>query len=816
MIVRYSSLENFELPKFTLCSPGSVYNNGMLTNVVGMLVDHEAEEIVFNFNATSDLNIRVNKITREDPEDNAHTYAIYKALQNKRLIFVEDIGYFMISSVRDGYENGIHYKDISAKSIDVEIERKMIPYIPDGTYRFSTDSTDTNKGILETIIETLPLWTIKYVDETIAKKWRTFEDIDTSTNCLAFLLEKLQEAYECIFIFDNIYRTISVYAQDNYVRQTDIHLTKDDLINSVNITENSDDLYTAINVLGDDNVTISAINPLGTNIIYDFSYYITWMSDGLANKVTAWQQAINNQFENYFTLNLQYYDKLAEAQNLQFELEKLDIQIKMYNRCRENIIAESGTLLVDNYNTIIIENGGTPIEVCTELSDTIQSINNLIAECESQQDNITLQLDDINSDISALSLLIKDIQQSLTITNYFTEEEYAELCNYIFEGSYRDEYVTITDIMTYDEKFSQMKVLYDRSKLQLEKVSKPTQEFDISAENFIFSKKFQHWSEQLETGCLINVELDTNDIAPLFLSNITINYDDRVLTMTFGNRFSKFDPKSLFDNVLGDISKSANTLNYIKEILYPIKNGEFNILKEALETSRTLTMNKTLSSKNEEVIIDGSGYTGKKLLNTGEYDPRQVKLTGRNLVFTDDAWETCKVAIGELLSGNGSSAYGINAETIIGDIIVGNNIHIVDKNGNDVFKVVNDKITATVKDIDDKLTSIEQTSDAIDIRVETLENKNPEIDHVITSSGYKFDSDGLQIYKSGNEMKNLLDNTGMYVTRSDEEILSANNEGVNAINLTARQYLIIGTNSRFENYSNETDSKRTACFYTGE
>ena len=65
-------------------------------------------------------------------------------------------------------------------------------------------------------------------------------------------------------------------------------------------------------------------------------------------------------------------------------------------------------------------------------------------------------------------------------------------------------------------------------------------------------------------------------------------------------------------------------------------------------------------------------------------------------------------------------------------------------------------------------------------------------------------------------MKNLLDNTGMYVTRSDEEVLTANNEGVTAINLSAKQYLIIGNNSRFEDYSNGVDTKRTACFYIGE
>lgn len=840
MIVRYSTLRNLEIPKFTLCNPGSIYTDeGLLTKMVGILVDHEAEEIVFNFNATSELNMRVCRVHREDPEDNEYVYSLYKALQNRRLIFVEDIGYFAITNINDGFDGKIHYKDVTAKSVDIEIAQKMIPYIADGTYRFTTDETGTNKGILETIVETLPLWTIGEVDEVVANRWRTFEDVDTSLNCQSFLLENVQDAYECIILFDCIHRIINVYDQANYVKQTDIHITKNDLINSLDITENADDLYTAINVLGNENISIAALNPLGTNVIYNFNYYLDWMSPELATKVRAWQTSIDEQTEDYYTLNVRYYEQLEEANNLSMEIEALDTQIKMYSRCRDNIIAEAGTSLVDEYNTIIVENGGTAITIGEEIEDTLASIDNLIAECESRQENTAAELDNVNTYLVMYQNDIDKIHEELAITNYFTEEEQEELNHYIFEGSYTDEYVTITDIMTYSEKFEQMKTLYNRAKTRLDRVSQPTQEFNVDVENFIFIKEFEQWSEQLETGCLINVELNTNDIALLFLSNITINYDDRTLNMTFGNRFNKFDPKSLFDNVLGDVSKSANTLNYIKEILYPIKNGEFNAMKEALQTSRNLSMSAVLSSDNEEVIIDGSGYTGKKLLEDGTYDARQVKITGRNLVFTDDAWDTCKVALGELLFDDESSSYGINAETIIGDMIIGNNIRIIDNDGNDIFTVMDNKVKSSVEDVvygDEnqrqqngkdsvikKISTIEQTANGISMIISeittTEEDESGNTTHAVgkvrTSAGYTFDDTGLTISKAGEEITNLLDYSGMYVKRSDEDILTANNEGVNAINLTARQYLTIGKNSRFEDYSNGSDTKRTACFFIG-
>ena len=92
------------------------------------------------------------------------------------------------------------------------------------------------------------------------------------------------------------------------------------------------------------------------------------------------------------------------------------------------------------------------------------------------------------------------------------------------------------------------------------------------------------------------------------------------------------------------------------------------------------------------------------------------------------------------------------------------------------------------------------------------------VDRVVTESGYRFDADGLTISKSGEQMENVLDNTGMYVKRSGEEILTANNEGVDAVNLHAKTYLIIGGGedgrSRFEDYT-ENYEPRTGCFWVG-
>ena len=124
------------------------------------------------------------------------------------------------------------------------------------------------------------------------------------------------------------------------------------------------------------------------------------------------------------------------------------------------------------------------------------------------------------------------------------------------------------------------------------------------------------------------------------------------------------------------------------------------------------------------------------------------------------------------------------------------------------------KTTEKTNDLTDQLekvkNSVEATMSEKEINLlisETVEG----IDSITTSTGYKFNKDGLNIHKSGEEINNTIDHTGMYVDRNDDNVLTANHEGVDAINLKTRQFLIIGQNSRFEDYGDG----RTACFYIG-
>ena len=85
----------------------------------------------------------------------------------------------------------------------------------------------------------------------------------------------------------------------------------------------------------------------------------------------------------------------------------------------------------------------------------------------------------------------------------------------------------------------------------------------------------------------------------------------------------------------------------------------------------------------------------------------------------------------------------------------------------------------------------------------------------ISGTKHTLNEDGLAIEKEGESMKSLLNNTGLKVSRRTGEsytpVLTANDEGVIALNLKAEQYLNVGKNARFEDYG----TGRTACFWVG-
>lgn len=123
-----------------------------------------------------------------------------------------------------------------------------------------------------------------------------------------------------------------------------------------------------------------------------------------------------------------------------------------------------------------------------------------------------------------------------------------------------------------------------------------------------------------------------------------------------------------------------------------------------------------------------------------------------------------------------------------------------------------DANTASIQEVRNYATSIENLADRVEIKVTELAQDG--VTKVGNTTG-TFDEDGLTIDKDSSPTKTQITPDGMevYAKRNggEEAVLTASSAGVEARNLEASTYLIVGGRSRFENYG----SDRTGCFWVG-
>lgn len=172
----------------------------------------------------------------------------------------------------------------------------------------------------------------------------------------------------------------------------------------------------------------------------------------------------------------------------------------------------------------------------------------------------------------------------------------------------------------------------------------------------------------------------------------------------------------------------------------------------------------------------------------------------------DSSWETVK-AVEDEVANQGQIIQ--TQESRLSDLEI---------NTNAITATVQRMETETKTSLDGVEESISQltqrvdlslTSDQVEIAIE--EKLAQGVDSVTTKTGFTFDENGLNISKSGSEMTTLVSEDGMKVIKSGQDMLVANNQGVQATNLHAATFLTIGDRVRFEKYGTD----RIGCFWIG-
>lgn len=225
-------------------------------------------------------------------------------------------------------------------------------------------------------------------------------------------------------------------------------------------------------------------------------------------------------------------------------------------------------------------------------------------------------------------------------------------------------------------------------------------------------------------------------------------------------------------------------------------------------------------STSQETLADGSWSEEQPQWEEGKYIWTRSKIVYNNPTSTEYTTAVCDAAWAQINAITGqqkiittdisqlkveknnisaSVATIVEKQSDIDSTIVDMQQGIAEQNASNSaqFETLTNKVDATM------------TSEQVQLAISTEVAKGAS--KVTTSTGFTFDDNGLTISKSDSEMSTNINEDGMSIFRNSEEVLTADNTGVNATNLHATTYLIIGTNSRFEDYG----SNRTGCFWIG-
>lgn len=123
-------------------------------------------------------------------------------------------------------------------------------------------------------------------------------------------------------------------------------------------------------------------------------------------------------------------------------------------------------------------------------------------------------------------------------------------------------------------------------------------------------------------------------------------------------------------------------------------------------------------------------------------------------------------------------------------------------------------VDGVIANIDSLTEKVNATMTADAVKLEIQKELSAGVDKVTTSTGFTFNEDGLTINKTDSEMNTQITEDGMKIYKNEDIMLTANNQGVDAKNLHATTYLIIGGNSRMEDFTCD-GTKRTAVFWIG-
>lgn len=168
---------------------------------------------------------------------------------------------------------------------------------------------------------------------------------------------------------------------------------------------------------------------------------------------------------------------------------------------------------------------------------------------------------------------------------------------------------------------------------------------------------FVSFVRQLELGQKIYLNSDKTILEPIFIG-VEIDFENlEALSLQFSDKYSSSDSAFRLVDLLDQSISVGKTVNSNK-LTYSsfVDSGASSKVKEFMDSALDVAKNAILSSSGQGVVWDNTGLHLRKYIDTNNtdlgYEDEQIWMINNSIVFTDDNWQTAKMAIGKIIDEN--------------------------------------------------------------------------------------------------------------------------------------------------------------------
>ena len=282
---------------------------------------------------------------------------------------------------------------------------------------------------------------------------------------------------------------------------------------------------------------------------------------------------------------------------------------------------------------------------------------------------------------SCIQELRDQILEKLDIQQYLGREAWLELCSHRREDVYRNDNY-ISDGLSNSELFSRALGFLETAGQEIYKSAALQHRIRASLQNLLAIRDFAPLREHFQLGNWLRILVD-GQVYRLRLISYEMDFSDPArLPVEFSDVLKTAGGLSDIESILDSSSSMSSSYSSVKR--QAEKGDQSNTLLSGwVDQGLDLTLMKIVNdASNQNLVCDASGLLAREYNDVlNQYDDRQLKLINKGIYLTEDGWKTARTGLGlfhyyDPREGVWKEGYGVIADTIVGNIILGREVGI--------------------------------------------------------------------------------------------------------------------------------------------